>query len=301
MLNKLLINSGIGLLRLISWLPMPVMRILGTGLGLMAYFIVAKRRRVGLLNLSLCFPQLSEEQRKKILRQHFCELFIISLDYGLLFGASKRRLRHLVKYRNLENLEKHYEKRPIVLLAPHFLALDIGGNRTTIDFAGYTMFSSQRNQYFGEKLKDARMRFLLQNGGEAFSRQEGLRAIVKKMKRNKWPFYYLPDQDMDENSSIYVPFFAHKTCATLDTLPKLLKLADAIVIPMATYREGNHYYIEFGETWENYPSGDLTADVAFMNRQIENMILQHPTQYLWMHKRFKTQPNLPRGQLYADC
>ena len=210
-------------------------------------------------------------------------------------------MRRLIKYRGFANFEKYYKQRPIVLLAPHFIGLDIGGNRTAMDISGYTMFSEQRNQYLSERVKQARTRFMIHNGGEIFSRQDGLRTIVKKMKQNKLPFYYLPDQDMDEKSSVYVPFFAHPNCATLDTLPKILKLADAVVIPMATYREGNQYVIEFGPAWENYPSGDVHADVAFMNRQIEAMIIKHPSQYLWIHKRFKTQPNLPRGQLYEDC
>ena len=70
---------------------------------------------------------------------------------------------------------------------------------------------------------------------------------------------------------------------------------------MATYREGNHYVVELAAPLENYPAGDTKADVATMNRYIETMIMKHPDQYLWMHKRFKTQPNLPRGKLYENC
>jgi KDO2-lipid IV(A) lauroyltransferase len=106
---------------------------------------------------------------------------------------------------------------------------------------------------------------------------------------------------MDERNLMFVPFFAHPYCATIDVMPKLAQLADAVVIPMATYREGNHYVVEFWPAWENYPTGDMVSDVTRMNHALEEMILKHPEQYLWMHKRFKTQPNMRRGQLYADC
>lgn len=301
MFNKIFISLGIGFLRLASLLPMPLTRLFGTFMGLIAYKLMSKRRHIGMVNLDLCFPEKSLAEKQQILRQHFIELFIIGLDYGLIFGASERRMRRLIKFRGFENFAKYHNQRPIVLLAPHFLALDLGGNRITMDISGYTIFSEQRNQYLSERIKQARTRFMIHNGGEIFSRQEGLRTIVKKMKKNMFPFYYLPDQDMDEKSSVYVPFFAHPSCATLDTLPKLLKLSDAVVVPMATYREGNGYVIELGQIWENYPSGDLEADVAFMNQQIEAMIIKQPSQYLWIHKRFKTQPNLPRGKLYEDC
>ncbi len=300
-LNKLLIDLFIWIMRLISWLPMPLTRLIGWVLGNVSYLLIASRRRVGLVNLRLCFPEKSEQERRKILRDHFCELFIIGLDYGLIFGASPARLQRLVKYRNFENIQKYYEHRPIVLLAPHLLGLDIGANRTSLEITGYSMFSHQRNLYLSERLKQARIRFFAPRGGEIFSRQEGLRNIVRKMKQNKWPFYYLPDQDMDQRNLMFVPFFAHPYCATVDVMPKLAKLADAVVIPMATYREGNHYVVEFWSAWEDYPTEDSVADVTRMNRAIEKMILKHPEQYLWMHKRFKTQPDLPRGELYKNC
>ena len=301
MLNKLVINLAIFLLRALSCLPMPISRRLGAGMELIAYHLMRKRRNIGMVNLTLCFPEKSQVEREEILKQHFGELFITSINYGLMFGASESRIRRLIKYRGMENLQQYYKKQPVVLLAPHFLGLDLGGHRSIMDISGYTLFSPQRNAYLSERLRQARMRFSRLNGGGVFSRQEGLRKIVKKLKQNKFVFYYLPDQDMDEKSSVYVPFFAHQTCATLDVLPKILKLSDGVAISMATYREGNHYIVEFGKVWENYPTGNLVDDVAFMNRQIETMIMKHPSQYLWMHKRFKTQPNLPRGKLYENC
>jgi KDO2-lipid IV(A) lauroyltransferase len=301
LLNKIGIIGLISVARLISAIPQPVLRRIGSALGTLAYYVMVSRRRVGLVNLHLCFPEQPLAQRQQVLKAHFRELFIISLSYGLIFGASARRLKRLVHYRNLHYLTEHYEKRPVVLMAPHFLGLDIGANRTSIEITGYSMFSQQRNQYLSQRVKAARLRFMQARGGEIFSRQEGLRTIVKKMKQHNWPFYYLPDQDMDARSSVFVPFFAHPSCATLDTLPKLCKLAGAIVIPMATYREGNQYVVEFFPPWENFPSDDVIADVTRMNRYIEEMILRHPAQYLWLHKRFKTQPNLPRGKLYENC
>lgn len=301
MLNKLVIDVAIYVLQLLSRIPLPISRKVGKYLGCLAYLMMKKRRNVGLVNLKLCFPEKTVAEREDILRQHFADLFTIGLSYGLLFGASKTRMESLITYRGMEHLQTYYKNRPVVLLAPHFLALDLGGNRSTIDISGYTMFSQQRNKYLSQRVKEARTRFMKLNGGEIFSRQDGLRSIVKKMKLNKLPFYYLPDQDMDERSSIYVPFFAHEFCATLDTLPKILKLADAVVIPMATYLESDGYVVEFGEAWDNYPTGNLYDDIAHMNRKIEEMIIKHPSQYLWMHKRFKTQPDLPRGKLYENC
>jgi KDO2-lipid IV(A) lauroyltransferase len=297
--EKLPIICGLILLRIISWAPQKWLNLVGGGLGWVLYYLLPARRHVGLVNLSLCFPQMSQQQKIQLLKQHFCELVRASLAYGLMFYASAAKLRHRIKIRGLENYNQVRNTRPIILLAPHFLALDLGANRLSLETPGYSIYAQQRNRYLTQRIKQARLRFIKDQGGEIFSRQEGLRTIIRKLKQTFIPFYYLPDQDMDQRDSIYVPFFAHPLCATLATLPKLVKLSNALVIPVATYREGEHYIVEVGKPWTDYPSNDLYADVTLMNRQIEAMIMQHPSQYLWLHKRFKTQPNLKRGQLYG--
>lgn len=301
LMKKLPIIFMLQILRLLSAIPIPILNKLGDSLGVAAYHILSKRRRIGLLNLRLCYPEWTEEKLDSIIREHFKELFKSGLAYGLIFFASAAKLRKIVKIRGLENFNNIKNDSPIVLLAPHFLALDIGANRLTLETPGYSVYAEQRNEYLTEVIKDARLRFIKDQGGEIFSRQEGLRTIVRKMKQTFIPFYYLPDQDMDEKNSVYVPFFAHPYCATLDTLPKLIKLTSAQIISMATYREGNNYIVELSKPWENYDISDTVDAVAEMNHYIEQMILKHPSQYLWLHKRFKTQPNLPRGELYKDC
>lgn len=280
---------------------MPLIRFLGSILGLIGYHLLLKRRNIGLVNLSLCFPEMSQKEKETLLKSHFKELIISSLCYGLVFYASKAKLRRRVKLYGLENYNRYRGKRPVILFSPHFLGLDIGANRLTLETPGYSVYAKQRNEYLTKRIKNARLRFIKEQGGEIFSRQEGLRQIVRKMKGTFIPFYYLPDQDMDERDSMYVPFFAHPTCATLATLPKLVKLTNAVVIPMATYRKGNYYIVELSPAWENYPLGDNVQDVTSMNRFIETMLMKQPNQYLWLHKRFKTQPNLPRGKLYENC
>lgn len=301
MLKDLPIRLGLGIIYLLSLIPLPILNKIGSGLGIICYHIMRKRRNVGLVNLKLCFPKWTDVERDELIRSHFKELFCSGLAYGLIFYASADKLRRLVELRGLEHYDAIRGKKPVILLAPHFLALDIGANRLTLETAGYSVYSAQRSQYLTERIKEARLRFIKDKGGEIFSRQEGLRTIVRKMKQTFIPFYYLPDQDMDEKNSVYVPFFAHQHCATLDTLPKLVQLTDAVIIPMASYREGNKYVIELFPAWKNYPEGDVVQDVARMNRYIEQMVLQHPSEYLWLHKRFKTQPNKPRGILYENC
>ena len=61
----------VALLWLIHWLPLSLQAPIGRSLGLLLYWIIAPRRKVTLTNLRLCFPELSEAERRKLAREHF--------------------------------------------------------------------------------------------------------------------------------------------------------------------------------------------------------------------------------------
>ncbi|MCE3268497.1 MAG: lipid biosynthesis lauroyl acyltransferase [Burkholderiales bacterium] len=283
---------------LINKLPVKITRFIGNILGAIGYLLAGKRRRVGLKNLSLCFPEMSNNEKNKIIYEHFKYLVNSALQYGLLFYGSPNQIRKLVKLKNFEYVMEHYEKRPIILLCPHFVGLDMAASRMTLEIVGYSIYSEQKNSLVGDKLKEARLRFIKDKGGEVFSRKEGLRPVIKRLRETKRVFYYLPDQDLGERDSLYVPFFNHPTCATVNVLPKLVQLTNALVVSVFVYWEDNQYIVEFSKPWENYPTDDLRQNVILMNQVIENMVLRAKPQYFWLHKRFKTQPNIERGSIY---
>ena len=59
------------LMRLLRWVPLPVLRALGAALGRLLYVSVPNRRQVASTNLALCFPQWTEAQRVQAVRDHF--------------------------------------------------------------------------------------------------------------------------------------------------------------------------------------------------------------------------------------
>lgn len=297
-MQAILTGTGLFIVRLISLLPMWLIAKIGAVLGVVGYYLAKSRRLVGLRNLQLCFPLMDENERRKIIKAHFKYLVTSALEYGLVFYAKKERIEKIVKLNNFEHVLEHYGKKPVILLCPHFVGLDLGAIRLTLEIVGFSIYSRQRNSIITEKLKEARIRFIKEKGGVVFARQDGLRPILKKLKQGQHVFYYLPDQDFGERDSLYVPFFAHPTCATVNVLPKLVQLSGAVVIPMVVYRVANHYEVDFEPAWDNYPTGNIEADVIRMNQFIENVVIKNIAQYFWLHKRFKTQPNSPRGFLY---
>ncbi len=277
----------VGLIWLLHLLPLPLLVRLGRGFGLMLYPFARWRRHVVLTNLRLCFPDLDDVARRSLARQHFALLGRSLLERGLLWWASAERLRELVPIDGLEHLRRAQDEgRAVILLAPHFLGLDMAGTRLTLEINAVSIYARQKNKVFDRWLYHGRSRF----GDQLLlSRSDGVRSTVKAMKSGR-PFYYLPDLDYGPRESIFVPFFGIPA-ATISGLPRLARLADAVVLPcVARLRPEGGCVLQIGAAWDNFPGADVEGDVARMNAWLEGVIRTMPEQYYWVHRRFKTRP-----------
>lgn len=150
-----------------------------------------------------------------------------------------------------------------------------------------SMYSHQKNKALDEQILKGRHRY---NNVFLIGRTEGLRAIIKHLRKSDAPFLYLPDQDFGRNDSIFVNFFGIQT-ATITGLSRIAGMTKAKIIPAIPTREAdNTVTLRFYPAWDNFPTENVEADTQRMNDFIEERVREHPEQYFWLHKRFKTRP-----------
>ena len=277
---------AIALLWLLHFLPLPILAPLGRGLGLLLYALAHERREVTRTNLRLCFPGWDETRRRALARAHFKAFGRAFLEHGLLWWSSKARLQRLIRVEGLEHWQA-VAGGPVIWLAPHFVGLDMGGTRIITEWRGVSVYSRQKDPVLSRVLLRGRSRFV---EPVLFSRQDGIRPVVRAMRRGL-PLYYLPDMDLGSRDSIFVPFFG-VPAATVTALSRIARLAGARVVPAITRQlpGGKGYVLRFYPAWQDFPTDDVAADVRRMNAFIEERVLEMPEQYYWLHKRFKTRP-----------
>lgn len=273
---------------LLVWLPQGARTTLGAVLGELGMWMSGKRRRIVATNIAKCFPHLSAKAQRRMARQHFRAASATLLGSSLVWWAGQRRLGRLVRFRDRE----HYDRalaagRPVILLAPHFVALEVGGVFLAHERPIVSMYRRSPNALIDWFMVRSRLRF----GGELFERDGSLMRLVKLVRKGM-PFYYLPDRNPGEGSHVFAPFFGHPA-ATLDALGRIAQLARADVIPCATrlLPGGQGYEIIFRPPMQGFPSGDAVADATRMNAEIEALVREMPEQYMWTYKRFKIQPD----------
>lgn len=275
------------LLWLIRLLPMWAIGLLADTIGLVAYHLAADRRKVGLTNLRLCFPQMTEAERIKLVKANFGFMIRLALEYGVAWWSSAERIRKLVTIKNLHIVEELRAKgEDVILFYPHFVGFEMCVFALNQVLPLVSVYSQQKNDTLDAQIYAGRQRY---DNCYIVPRNEGLRSIIKAMRKEHTPFLYLPDQDFGARDSVFVKFF-EKDAATITGLSRISKLAKTRVVPLIARRVGNRFELEFYPAWENYPTEDIVADTRRMNAFLEERIREIPSQYFWLHKRFKTRP-----------
>lgn len=278
---------GLGLLRALSWLPLPLVWAIGAGIGMALYALHGPRRRVARTNIERCFPSRPRREQRRIVRRHFRAFGQSLLDVPIAWWARPRRLRRLVQLRDREYLDQALGSgRSVILLAPHFLGLEIGGMRLSLEGPLLSVFRHPDNRLVRRIMHRARTRF----GVKLIAHNQPFMSLARAVKSGT-PLYYLPDQDAGRRHSIFAPFFGIPA-ATFTALGRLARLTNALVIPCVTYQRpwGRGYEVVFRPPLTDFPSGDPMADTTRMNAEIERAVRVRPEQYFWLHKRFKTRP-----------
>ena len=282
----MLARLGVSILWLIHFLPFRLIVAIGNGLGTLLYPLAGERRHVGNVNLRLCFPEMDEASRRKLLRNHFRMFARGLIERSIVWWSRPERINRLIRIEGVEHFDA-IRGKPAVLLVPHFVGMDTGGQWIAQQVDTVCMYANQKNAYLTELLLEKRCRFRNQR---LYSRQEGLRPIIKGMKENM-PFIYPPDQDQGIRDGAFIPFFG-VPAATMTSVPRIARMTGARIVPAITKMlpGGKGYVLTFYPAWEDYPTGDDIADTRRMNAFIEQRILEMPEQYFWLHKRFKTRP-----------
>lgn len=270
---------------------------IGRSLGCLAWYAVGRRRRIARRNIELCFPDETPGTRRRIARQHFVALAQSLVDRSVLWYGTEQQIRELVELEGLERIQEAARHGPVVLLAPHFIGLDAGATRLSLEGPAASMYQVQSNPDFDAMLRRGRSRF---NDIKLVSRRDGIRRLMRYL-REGLPLYYLPDMDFGSQGAVFVPFFGI-SAATLTAPAQLARNWKAQLLPVITYwhEQTGRYHTRVLPALPELKSADTLEEATrLLNQHIETWVRAHPSQYYWVHKRFKTRP---KGEpyLYKD-
>ena len=278
-------HPGVWLMRALAPLPLPWLRALGDVLGRLLFALARRRRHIALVNLRLAFPAWSEAERMDVARRSFIAFAQSFIDRAWVWHAPDAVVRQRIRLTGA--VDELRRPEAAVLFAPHFYGMDAGGAAIMQQAVarGGSIYSPQSGAATDAWVRAGRERF-----GDVvlINRRDGVKPVIKSLREGRY-LYLLPDMDLGPEESLFVPFFG-VPAATVPSLPRLARLGRARVVPTVTRMTPQGYEVQVHPAWTDYPSEDVAADTALMNRRLEEWIRAMPEQYYWVHKRFKTRP-----------
>lgn len=137
---------GIGVLWLVVQLPYPVIYRLGCGLGKLALRFMKRRAKIVHRNLELCFPEMSEQERRKMVVKNFESVGMGLMETGMAWFWPDRRIARWTEVIGMEHIrDVQAQKRGILLVGIHFLTLELGARQFGMQEPGIGVYRPNDN------------------------------------------------------------------------------------------------------------------------------------------------------------
>ncbi len=266
-----------------AWLRDPIARQLAS----LVTKIAKKPISVARVNLTTCFPQKSAEEIELLINENIENFVMILLAQSELMVRSKANLRRRVNLSGFEHVEKaRAAGQPVVFIMPHVWGIEYAGLRLNLDLPMVSMAKAHKNGLFN--WFNNRMRSSL--GGNIYMREAGIRALLSELK-NSNSFFYLPDEDLGPEKSIFAPFLG-TVKATLPVVGRLAQAGNAQVMPVKIGYDTKlrRYDLTVMPAIDPDEMKGKDNEALALNKAVEEVILAYPEQYMWFLKVLKTRP-----------
>jgi Kdo2-lipid IVA lauroyltransferase/acyltransferase len=278
------------LVKLLGILPRSWARGLGAGVGVAAFSLLGRLRKVGLRNLELAFPEKSSAELERILRELFRNLGWLLAEFCQMPSYTPENTQAFLRYEGLEHyLVAKGRGKGVLIVTGHLGAWELSSYYHSL--MGHPMSMVIR------RLDNARVDRLVNHirclhGNRVLHKDDFARGLLGAMRQGE-TVGILMDTNMTPPQGVFVPFFGHQAC-TASGLARVALKTGAAVLPGFMLREEGEYVLHFGPEIDLIATGDDEKDAventARFTAVIEAYIRRYPSQWLWVHRRWKTRP-----------
>lgn len=265
---------------------------LGAGLGAMAHRIDRRHRLIALANLRAAFKtEKSESELAQILRGVYQNIGRSAFEALRLGIMSPEEIKARTEIEGLEHyVAAKKTNKGVILLGAHFgswewIPLALGVE----DMPIHVIVRPIDNPYLDQMIQSMRERF----GNFSMDKRTETGKIIKLLRQGR-AIGFLLDQDVGRHKAIFVDYFG-RPAATNKALATIALRTGAPVIPMFIIRKKGGHKLVIEKPMVLPKTGSLKQDIVeattLFTQKIESYVRQYPDHWLWLHRRWKTQPD----------
>ena len=281
--------------RIMSSIPLPVVQFMGKMLGTLAFLVPMSRKTVALDNLMQSFrSEMSEEGAKRLLRKVYIHFGQMLLEVPQAMRLNPENAHRYVTFESEERLLDALKKgQGVLALTGHLGNWEIESTAVAMRFGNLAVVARRMDFAPLERLvMDLRSMY----GTKIIPKQRSMRKLLSSLKTNKI-IGVLLDQNVDWYEGVFVNFFGRPACTNKGLALVALKTGVPVVPIFSAKARDGRYRVMIGKEVDLIRTGDKLRDVqentALFTNIIERHIREHPEQYFWFHRRWKTKNYCP--------
>jgi len=262
-------------------------------LGRLIYALMPIRRRVILENLRRVFgDSVSPEDIRRLAQAHYAHLGRLAWEFLWFPWVSDAKRATMARVENLDRLEAALARgKGVIIATGHF------GNFEVATAAGLASYPHARGRFYFVRrpfkprwLDDLVTRRFRRAGFGVLPKRGGLEGILAVLGAGDmvvFPF----DQHASRKDGVLVEFFG-EPAGTFRSVAVMALSTGAPVVPAASWRErGGRHVLRFEEALAPIEHADANEAIRLntraYNAALERLILRHPEQWWWVHRRWK--------------
>lgn len=278
------------LLWLLSILPLRLNHAIGAFIGQILWWLPTQTRKTTQINLALCFPAASEQERRMLTRTSLIETGKAMTELGWIWFRSSQTLNGKINtIHGQEHLDRAREQtKGLIIISPHLGSWEFCTVPLAWENRPVFMYRPPRKPALEPLIISARTRF----GAEIASVDgAGIKRVLRSLREGR-TVGILPDQEPDQANGVFAPFFG-VAANTMTLLSRLSSSQDIGLIMMYCERlpAGRGYDVHFLPTDDAIRQRDKLAATTALNTSLERCISQCLHQYIWSYKRFRLEPD----------
>jgi len=264
--------------------------------ALLVYRLDRKHHRIGMINLSIAFPNRSQQWKEEILKRSFEQIGTHAVELSRLSGIAREEIKSRVSYETGYGLDNYLEAKKlgkgVIFLTAHVgswellpLAHAVLGNPLSF------IVRPLDNPFLDKWIRRSRNQF----GNQSISKFGSVRRLLKILHDHE-DIGILIDQNVQEKDGVFVPLFGKPACTTSSAAALALKTGAPVVAGfMLPTSDKDRYLIRFYPPVVVVKTGDRERDLientARFVELLEDVLRLYPHCWLWGHRRFRTQPD----------
>jgi len=237
-------------------------------------------------NLELAYPEKSLADRKAIVDEVFRSIARLLYAFARFPQINRENISGWIRYEGLEHyIEAKKAGRGVLFATAHM------GNWELSAFA-HALMTEPMNVVV-RPLDNPRVDRLVEHrrqlsGNKLIQKKDAARAILRALNQNE-AVGILMDQNTSLQEGVFVNFFGTPACANAAFAKIAHRTGTAVIPGFALWLEAeNRYVLRFYPPVEM--SGDPIEDTQRLHAILESVVREHPGQWLWIHRRWKTRP-----------